>query len=174
MTTYVNEDIFGPLQVKGEIKGNFNYNTSEKLQISENLFDYLKNNTNVHDIYSSVNEMVESNFTRIIEIDIGNIEANPIIGILTVNCSNNLYDITHLSIHKSFRNQGLAKMLLMSLANYCCIRSKCENDSVIITIPEHMDDLSRLVKRYNFTETYHLNFYYVSTSTFKQITKSQI
>lgn len=109
----LNETIFGPLQLTGE----FNYIVSKSCEIDNELLGYIETIDEEIGCRTKIIPLIEESiFTRTIRVDLGH--TKPLIGLITVKIFNNSYNITHISIHKSFRKQGLAKMLLSILANF--------------------------------------------------------
>lgn len=157
-----NEAIFGPLQIKGD----FCYNILENIKIDNELLEYVKhiNNEYYTKHIDNIIQLIDNSvFSRVIRLDLGHI--NPIVGLITVSLDNNSYTITHISIHKSFRKQGLCRLLLMALANFIN-KQKSESGSgsgrnnvlepdlplINIIIPEHIDDLINIFRTLKFNE----------------------
>jgi hypothetical protein len=152
------ESIFGPLQITGE----FEYTICEISQTDNELYTYIKNiNKEINDIDIDIN-LKDAVFSRIIRIDLGHI--NPIIGFISMKIIRESYNITHISIHKSFRHQGLAKMLLMTLANYISLKINENSERskllepvllpcvVTSIIPENINDVIMLFRIQKFSE----------------------
>jgi hypothetical protein len=153
MNCVMNEAIFGPLQLRGELC----YNVSKTCDIDNELLNYIKIIDNEVNKKTKIIQLMEDSiFTRVIRLDLEYI--NPIIGLLTMKISNNSYNITHLSIHKSFRRQGLAKMLLSSLA--CFLKLDCKLVSIIIS-KKYMEDAVELFRSLKFNEMTIENSYHM-------------
>ena len=109
--------IFGPL----EVTGSFEYKISRiTYSDTEEIIKYsVKNyNNNYYRFCRTgiIGMLSDSIFTRIIRLDLDYI--NPIIGLLYVISEENSFFISHLSTHEKFRNQGLASLMLCSLAEF--------------------------------------------------------
>jgi len=159
----MNESIFGPLQVKGE----FGYDVSEVSGVTKELVNYINSIGGVDDlsILNLSKEIEGSVFTRVIRVDLGHI--NPIIGLITVEMLYGYtYNITHISVHSSFRGQGLANLLLMTLAKYISGKGQViVNEVVSIVIPGDMDDLIMMFRHLKFNEIRLDPNYYMLKST---------
>lgn len=147
-----NEYIYGPLQLFGE----FDYSIIEAYQNDQELLNYINhidqenksNNSdnNTTDIFKLHNDSI---FTRMLKLNMEYI--NPIIGLITIQILNNTYNITHISIHKSFRGQGLAKLLLMTFANY--IENNKKYNLITIILSENINKYCDFFRNLDFNET---------------------
>lgn len=167
----LNEAVFGPLQLKGEFSYSIN-NTC--VGPEQHLFDYVSSIANECDMRIDINGILnESIFTRIIQLDLGHL--SPVIGLLTVKIFNGSYNITHISVHKSFRRQGLAKLLLMSFANYL-IGQEPKLPMVSVIIPDELNDAMMFFRTLKFNEMYLMNNNHMlkSTGLFLDIVNSPI
>jgi hypothetical protein len=168
MSIIRNELIFGPL----DLTGGFSYFIIKECEINNELLHYLHSIDNeIGSPKTKIINLINSSiFTRIIKLNLG--YTNPLIGLLTVVVINNCYRITHISIHKSFRRQGLAKMLLTILAN--SIDPKYE--LVTSVILENMENGIALFRSLKFNEVIIETDYHMlqTTNLFCNLTHSPI
>lgn len=144
-----NEAIFGPLQVTGE----FAYSISNNCEINNELLKYIKNIDDEIKHHTNISQLIEESiFIRVIRINLDYI--NPIIGLITVKIHNNSYNITHISVHRTFRRQGLAKLMLMALANNLSADVKNANKYNLVSsvISENSKEGIALFRDLNFNE----------------------
>jgi len=128
------DHLHGPL----EVSSSFNYTVkSIKACDTTEIVKYsIKNYNEYEDVFDrkTANEhRRESIFTRIIRINMDYV--SPIIGLLYV-IGDNSYYIGHLSVHNNFRRQGLAKMMLSSLAEFI----KVDNRYKTVSLTVHRDN----------------------------------
>lgn len=117
------ECLYGPIELTAkfdyEIHSVENEDTEEIVQYAIDNFDgYFRKK-------EAQETLADSVFTRKIVLNTRDLNnSSCIIGLIYANEFKNSYSITHLSIHKIFRNQGLAKMLLSLLAEYIKLDNK--------------------------------------------------
>ena len=139
--------IYGPL----EINGHFDYEViGITKKDTDEIEEYALGN---FDGYFRKKEILtfleESIFVRKITLDLDHIK--PIIGLIYVMPDENSYFIAHLSIHKSFRRQGLAKMLLSILAEY--IKTDKRYKLVKLRVNKHNNEALNLYIKNGFKKT---------------------
>jgi predicted GNAT family acetyltransferase len=148
--TILNEALFGPLQLTGE----FSYIISKTCEIDNELLEYIKSIDEETEKQTKIISLIEDSvFTRTIKLDLGH--TKPLIGLITMKIFNQSYNITHISVHKSFRRQGLAKMLLSTLANFINeSEPKYELVSVVVSEnePNTPNDIITLFRSLKFNE----------------------
>lgn len=169
----LNEAIFGPLQLTGD----FSYTISNTCEIDNELLKYMKSIDQETGNKTKIMQLIEDSiFVRTIRLDLDHI--SPLIGLIVVRISNYSYNITHLSIHKSFRRQGLARLLLSTLANTLAnttiSKPKCELVSCVIL--GNMNSGIALFRDLNFNEMFIDNKYHMlkSTQLFNKLINSPI
>jgi ribosomal protein S18 acetylase RimI-like enzyme len=166
-----NEAVFGPLQLKGE----FSYNINKTyIGQEQHLFDYVNSIAVEHNIKINVKALFDKSiFTRIIQLDLGH--SSPVIGLLTVKIFNGSYNITHISVHKSFRRQGLGKLLLMSFANHL-LGVEPGLNMVTVIIPDELNDALMFFRTLKFNEMRLVNNNHMlkSTNLFLEIVNSPL
>lgn len=144
-----------------DIRGHFDYSIADinvdlnRTTCDEVLLKYLKFIDEKTDIEKLLNKNVF--ICKIIRVNMGYIF--PIIGMIVVEKTDH-YEITHLSIHENFRNQGLAKTLLFSF--FCHMYDKFndtikENEVLTITVPLQIDDMVMLFRKLKFSEFHYHN-----------------
>lgn len=124
-----NEAMFGPLQLTGE----FCYNVFKNSEIDERTVrqveTYILSIEDECNISIPINKLLTTSiFTRVVKLDLGYM--HPVIGLITISADNNVYEITHISVHKMFRNQGLAKLLLFSFVSYLDQMNNISNNPI--------------------------------------------
>lgn len=147
------DHLYGPL----EVQSSFNYfvksieigDTTEIEKYSEN-----DNGINFEEYYNN------SIFTRIIRVNMNYIK--PIIGLLYVTNDLNSYFIIYLSVHSNFRRQGLAKMMLSSLAEF--IKNDRQYNKVQLLVNINNKEAMKLYTSIGFkiTEEEDNDFVYMS------------
>lgn len=160
MTGKLNEVVFGPLQLNGE----FDYNISDICEINEETLKYVESIGDQK--IKFINAVNASMFTRVIKLDLGYMQ--PIIGIFTVKLFNHSYNISHVSIHRLFRNQGLSKLFMTSFANYLSGENNVKT-FVTCVIPENLvngySGIVELFRSLNFIEVKMGTYKYMSIPT---------
>lgn len=163
-----NEFIYGPLMIKGE----FNYIISDNCEINTDLIGYITNIDNEIETNTEIIQLFKKAiFSRIIKVDLQHTQV--IVGLITMEIVDSMYQITHLSIHKLFRNQGLAKLLLCLSANYTDNEYQTVNSSISIKLSPNMVNALNLFRSLNFNEIGH-HLMLISTQSFKKILESPI
>jgi len=152
-----NEALFGPLQLKTELC----YEISNVKEISNELLNYIKLIDDETNLKTNIIDLIESAyFLRIIKLDLRHIK--PIIGLITVNRSYSpsciSYNISHISVHESFRDQGLAKLMVFSFINF--MSDKYTPFSFISCIvPSKLDKCISLFRSLKFNEIVGNNYH---------------
>jgi len=136
------EHLYGPL----EINSSFSYCIRPMLRRDlVELCNYSGKNCKFKFDINYINQLyVEAIFTRVLKLDLDYI--TPIIGAMIVSKDKMDYKITHLSIHKNFRNQGLEETLL------CCFASIVDTNYEYISIENFATDLIPILKKNKFQE----------------------
>lgn len=151
----LNEAVFGPLQLNGE----FSYDISKTCEIDNELLKYINSIDPTFFTRTKIISLIEDSvFTRAIKLDLG--YTKPLIGLITVKISNQTYIITHISIHKSFRKQGLAKMLLSILANFIN-GSNTKHELISAVVPMENNDGTAFFRSLKFNEMIIENNYHM-------------
>ncbi len=146
MTYLSNEIVFGPLQLKGE----FNYEILNNCEKDNELLKYIQNIDKENHKKTKIMDIIDNAvFIRVIKLDLGHI--HPIIGLFTVKILNYSYNISHISVHKSFRRQGLAKMLVTCFANH--LNSEINTNSLVTCfVSDEMENIVELFRSLKFNE----------------------
>jgi ribosomal protein S18 acetylase RimI-like enzyme len=147
------EILYGPLELKADL----DYEIVNCFQ--EDIYEiceYTKYNTDYEFTYNDIKKIInESFFSRIIRLNLDYVK--PIVGVIFVNKYSKHYDIIHLSVHRNFRQQGIGKLLVYTLANFLNNTDNKDIEYVGITIPASNHNLFRISQSFNFEK--HSRFF---------------
>ena len=141
----MNDHIFGPLEVTSSFSWDVSTITEKDLN---EIVQYTKFNCNYEFDFNAAKETLDDSiFTRIIRVDMNYVK--PIIGLLFVTGDENSYYVAYISIHQNFRQQGLARMLFSSLANYIKV-SPSGYAGISLRVNRNNTEAITLYKSYGF------------------------